>query len=276
MSKLTLTFCLTLALLLGNSQQCLAEAPRWYEVELALIGYQDEQRINHENWSDILINESNLEAAINEQQPWAWLNWWNTNHSPEGLFNIQKEPVSTALALETPFASSGIAFEDKAEKFSKYKSLKLVWSKKWRQPIPEKQFASADENLVKINLRNTLSINNSIDSKQPTLDIEITGELYLYRSRYLHLVTDLNVQHWQALNTASKLDKKALILPSHKNEIENIIPSTTSTPLIAINEIPLRAANVKQSRRMRSNELHYIDHPMLGILVRVLPIEEKQ
>ena len=31
---------------------------------------------------------------------------------------------------------------------------------------------------------------------------------------------------------------------------------------------------MKQSRRMRSKELHYIDHPMLGILVRVTPIEE--
>ncbi|MAS25712.1 MAG: hypothetical protein CMH99_10195, partial [Oceanospirillaceae bacterium] len=27
-------------------------------------------------------------------------------------------------------------------------------------------------------------------------------------------------------------------------------------------------------RRMRSNELHYIDHPMLGIVIKITPIED--
>ncbi|MFT6154802.1 MAG: hypothetical protein ACJAYK_001842 [Crocinitomicaceae bacterium] len=31
--------------------------------------------------------------------------------------------------------------------------------------------------------------------------------------------------------------------------------------------------SLKQSRRMRSKEVHYIDHPSLGVLIRILPIQ---
>ncbi len=37
-----------------------------------------------------------------------------------------------------------------------------------------------------------------------------------------------------------------------------------------------RTVAVRQSRRMRSTELHYIDHPLLGILVRITPYEFEQ
>src|SRR5690554_3569628 len=35
--------------------------------------------------------------------------------------------------------------------------------------------------------------------------------------------------------------------------------------------IPVRAGHIQLQRRMRSTELHYIDHPMLGVIVRVTP-----
>ena len=33
---------------------------------------------------------------------------------------------------------------------------------------------------------------------------------------------------------------------------------------------------MKQSRRMRSNETHYMDHPRFGIVARVTPYESEQ
>jgi hypothetical protein len=30
---------------------------------------------------------------------------------------------------------------------------------------------------------------------------------------------------------------------------------------------------LQQRRRMRSGELHYIDHPLLGVVVRIRPLE---
>ncbi len=68
----------------------------------------------------------------------------------------------------------------------------------------------------------------------------LEGTLRLYRGRYLHLQADLRYAD-------------PLLGPGEGFE-----------PL----RVPLR-----QSRRMRSGELHYLDHPRLGILVRVTPVE---
>ena len=284
-SKKLLTLLVSL-MLMTISNTTTAEAARWYEVEVALIGYQDSQKINHENWPEILINEDSTnvsddaQAALDEQEiePWSWLNWWNsTTEAESNLYNVQKPQalnLEPARILKTPFIETGIAFEDKVEKFQKTKGLQLIWSQKWQQPIPDKADATEVENAVKINFRTPLNFQQTLKSSSPLLEAEVIGEIYLYRSRYLHLVSALNIQHWQSLNSTSKLDKSIDILPNHPQNGVNIIPSNSSTPLTAINEIPLRAASVNQSRRMRSNELHYIDHPLLGILVRVTPLAD--
>jgi len=263
-----------------------AEAPRWYDVEVALIGYQDSMKINHENWPEILTNseqakitEDELNSLIpQEAAPWSWIGWWNNQNMPaHNLYNVQETlsaRPSPAPMLQVPFTEQGIAFEDKVKQFKKTKGLQLLWSQKWQQPIPEKSEATATENTVKINFRTPLNFQQALKTSTPLIEAEVTGEIYLYRSRYLHLVSKLNIQHWQNLDNTGSLDKSIKLRLSHPQNNANIIPSNSSTPLIAINEIPIRAAIVNQSRRMRSNELHYIDHPMLGILVRVIPRAE--
>ncbi len=278
-----LSYCLFIvsSLFIGISHSTLAsaESPRWYDIELALIGYQDSQKINHENWPEIIVEKQLINVQEDlpltpQEDPWAWLNWWNNhNEAPVGLYNIQKKMTNTPSSLEIPFTNQGPAFVDKINKFEKTKGLQLVWSKKWRQPIPEKAKATLDENLVIIDIKKVLNFKQALKSSAALVEIEVSGQVHLYRSRYLHLVSDLKVQHWQSLESNNQLDKSTNTLPSHLNYKENIIPSNRSTPLTAINEIPLRAAIIKQSRRMRSNELHYIDHPMLGVLVRVTPVQ---
>jgi hypothetical protein len=263
-----------------------AEAPRWYEVEVALIGYLDNQSISHEHWPEILIKDQPDDdlvsdtTLINEgtSDPWQWINWWNNQaESSHDLYNVKDVQASnrvTVPKLRTPFAERGIAFESTIKRFTKTNGLQLIWSRKWQQPIPEKEENELAENAVRINFRTPLNFQKTLRSTAPLLEAEITGELYLYRSRYLHLVSNLNIQHWQSLNNNSAINKSIHSLPSHSNNNGNIIPSNGSSPLTTIDEIPLRAASVKKSRRMRSNELHYIDHPLLGILVRVTPLAD--
>jgi hypothetical protein len=263
-----------------------AEAPRWYEVEVALIGYQDNKNISNEHWPEILIKDQPSDDLVSDTtllnkaiaDPWQWINWWNNQEeSSHGLYNVKRVPASNRVTipkLSTPFAEQGIAFENTIERFSKTHELQLIWSRKWQQPIPEKDETELAENAVKINFRTPLNFQKTLRSSAPLIEAEVTGELYLYRSRYLHLVSNLNIQHWQSLNNNSAIDKSMHVLPSHSNNNDNIIPSNSSSPLTAIDEIPLRAARVNKSRRMRSNELHYIDHPLLGILVRVTPLAD--
>jgi len=77
----------------------------------------------------------------------------------------------------------------------------------------------------------------------------IQGTLKLILGRYLHIHTDL-------------------IYKRPKSAYRQNLPVLHSKPF---NEF-----EIKSQRRMRSNELHYIDHPLLGILVTVSPIEASE
>lgn len=72
------------------------------------------------------------------------------------------------------------------------------------------------------------------------------GYLRVYRERFLHLVTDLRYRRPTSLDA------------------ENRYPYLEGAEPIFV---------MQDSRRMRSGELHYLDHPVLGILVRITPVE---
>ncbi|MCK5002352.1 MAG: hypothetical protein KAJ92_02530 [Gammaproteobacteria bacterium] len=74
----------------------------------------------------------------------------------------------------------------------------------------------------------------------------VQGTLKLILGRYLHIHTDLL---YKRLNKSYSPDSPAL----HNRKFDEF--------------------EIKSQRRMRSNELHYIDHPLLGILVIVSPIK---
>lgn len=254
-----------------------AETPYWYDVEVALIGYQDSQQIDHETWPEV-IDHNSPELIENEQKtdqkPWNWIDWWNDKPSKTSQFNIHSSQyVNELKPLSKPFSEYGPAFSDKMTKFEKTKGMTVVWSKKWRQPIQSKQQSTSRDNTMAIAIKAPLNLTDTISTGKALDEIEINGNIHLYRSRYLHIVSELQVQHWRTLANAHELDK-GLTSP-HSSQLlgKNIIPSSSSSPLTTIDKIPLRAAHVNQSRRMRSNELHYIDHPMLGILVRVTPAD---
>ncbi|MCB1735834.1 MAG: hypothetical protein H6981_08975 [Gammaproteobacteria bacterium] len=80
---------------------------------------------------------------------------------------------------------------------------------------------------------------------------QLDGTLTLVLGRYLHLYTDL-------------IDRR-LITPDALH-FSNGMPPTYD------NGQALASFRVQLHRKMRSKELHYIDHPLLGILVKVLPV----
>jgi hypothetical protein len=79
---------------------------------------------------------------------------------------------------------------------------------------------------------------------------QLDGTVKVVLGQYLHLYTDLVLRR----------------------------PVTTET--LDDNQQSLRTNalyqfSIQKHRRMRSKELHYLDHPLLGILVQITPVEEK-
>jgi hypothetical protein len=112
---------------------------------------------------------------------------------------------------------------------------------------------------------------------------ELEGSISLSLQRYLHITTNLWLTHFvPASASASTVEP---IKPTEPVTVENwpTLPTfplqklmTTDTSNTAVTEKKYQVDEIitnKQSRRMRSYETHYIDHPRFGILVRFIPLD---
>lgn len=232
-----------------------ATAAPWYRVEVILIAYQDEQLIGDEQWPDALpLPEASFKAPdlrwwhtppVNQHN--AWLAGFGFRTAPPSSWDLPLQPLPT------------LHLQAEAERLQKQKNMNVIWHQAWVEPIQEQEQA----------ILHPLDIRFS-----DQLDIRLSGNLSLHRSRFLHLSTDLVIQHFQP--------QPAPVLPeleTQSSDVRNDYLSDLLTQAAIESslagetaEIPVRAAHIHQSRRMRSGELHYIDHPLLGIVVKVVPV----
>ena len=192
-------------------------------------------------------------------------------------------------ATPTPFVTlprSAREFDGKAAYMQRTGKYRTLFHHSWLQPV-------VDE-------RNALPIvlDRSGDSGDwPRLQ----GSIKLYLSRYLHLETNL----W--LNTdgsylpgewrmpAPPLGPVSLLVAERTTvgQAEAAPGSDASEPggVFSAERLPpgqevaeeaepepvygfRHAVLMQQKRRMRSKEVHYLDHPMLGVVVRLNPVDE--
>jgi len=81
-------------------------------------------------------------------------------------------------------------------------------------------------------------------------------------ARYLHFYGDLDYQRPIVNNDVTTDTIDASVDTSAQN---------TKADLISQQSYPMQT-----HRRMRSKELHYIDHPLVGILVQINPTEKAE
>lgn len=112
----------------------------------------------------------------------------------------------------------------------------------------------------------------------------LDGTIELVVSRYLHIHADLYFTRsveWDEAVMARGRGADALAGVASDGEAadddEDAPPATEAiAPAIARgpDDEAMLSFPFRQSRRMRSGELHYLDHPLIGILVLVTPYEE--
>ncbi|WP_417513922.1 CsiV family protein [Marinobacter sp.] len=102
---------------------------------------------------------------------------------------------------------------------------------------------------------------------------EIEGNITIDRQRYLHVAVHLN--HWQ--------EAKVTASPTTQGDAGQA-PGTTSatTPATGAEltlqpEVPLELLTwIRETRRMRSEEIHFLDSPTIGVLVFFRKVEANQ
>jgi hypothetical protein len=230
---------------------------RWYQIEILIFSHALANNDEKEIWSKNLglkypKNIVELKNTSQGEQPFTLLN--SNQHS----FNsIKKRLVNT-------------------------RGFRQLFHRAWRQPIGKRN------NSESILIRG----GNQFDNHY-----ELEGSIKLGLERYLHITTDLWLSTF--VNKAEQGDRQWPILPrvpihSSATQISNIDPNTSvdysADNLLSITKdeaenmsssenpfLDLGSNNyavnqtiaLRQSRRMRSNELHYIDHPLMGVLVKI-------
>ncbi|TFH41194.1 MAG: hypothetical protein E4H01_15335 [Lysobacterales bacterium] len=104
------------------------------------------------------------------------------------------------------------------------------------------------------------------DGSKAALD----GTLRMHRARYLHVQADLLYYRPLASDAsaaaAPDTDASAALLANSSDTalIEQLMAQAEATP---------KLFRLTESRRMRSREVHYLDHPLFGVVVEVRPVE---
>ncbi|MCK4950355.1 MAG: hypothetical protein KAS48_00950 [Gammaproteobacteria bacterium] len=134
------------------------------------------------------------------------------------------------------------------------------------------------------NILGNENIGNQVDepgdnSSKATEDLleQIEGTIKISRARYLHVWTDLIYRIPSAdienisYNTNSQ-DTYLQEMDTMNSYASNADFDTINTNQDAYSQ-PLANFRLQDHRRMRSKELHYIDHPLFGVIVIAMPYE---
>ena len=88
---------------------------------------------------------------------------------------------------------------------------------------------------------------------KPPQNWTLEGFLKVEVDFYLHITADINVMNMSLAQLATQQ-----LLPVDAEQ----------------DAIQLKTINLKQDRRVRSKEIHYFDHPYMGMIIRILPYKK--
>lgn len=211
----------------------------------------------------------NIDVVIFEDASGRYLNseqWPIVHHledlSPADPTGLESNPLSTEQPATKPATKpvdkaadnqqdspdiniTHHASDALAEHIAKLKSsarYNILLQQSWQQT------GLSDTDAINVHIDTTTAA-ESPENDNNKLESSLQGTLKLILGRYLHLHTDLLYKRpKQSYDSIS-----ATLRDRSYNEFE-----------------------IKSQRKMRSNELHYIDHPLIGILVLVTPIKQPE
>lgn len=211
---------------------------------------------------------------------------------PEPVDTINKPATAQPELTPRPFTIlplSGGAFDGKTNYLQRRGGYRILFHQRWIQPVH-----SAGKAVP-------IVIDPSGDSGDwPALQ----GTIKIHIARFLHLDTNLwlNTQGEYLPSDSWRMPAPPLGPPSVivEEQVETPSPSETATSQIIspAGTIPASAEDssmdvqqteepepvypwrhavlVKEERRMRSNEIHYLDHPLLGLVVTFTPLDAER
>jgi len=281
------------------------EEDRWYNVELIIFSRTAAAAANSESWEPFPTLEypdsyrflgypesdsAQGKTPIVPDEPDAAA-LTNSDSSDQILDPNQVSPIKPRLR-PTPFVRLGQdqwEFAQRARRMAQSGRYDILFHERWNQPFVSRQLT-----------RPIILDQSGYTQDWPKLQ----GSITLYLSRYLHLETNfwLNTMgsylpgDWQM--PAAPLGPSPYPVAKEDEESDSVVPQehtqsvterasdSEPTPGFSFEseatidagpQYPWRhAVALKQTRKMRSKEVHYLDHPMMGVIVLVTPISSEE
>ncbi|HCG79749.1 CsiV family protein [Thalassolituus sp. UBA2590] len=291
-------------------------ATEHYRVEVMLFTYLDENSAREEHWPLLKeraeAEEAAIAAALEEDTSAMAESEPGIVKSEEGMAGDANPGVLQVSAEESSELNSDasdemnsaeedtdstppvtllddLEFANAVNRFGYRSDMKVVWHQAWIEELQDS--ANAYDHEV------------TASYEEENFRIDISGSFNLYRSRYIHIRPDLEVDQLiftipadapLSGETTENTEEGAMTMAVTSDTISDNIGNSDALPGVEgqmtilppdqgiTNEpvaepepewIPLRAAKIERSRRMRSGEVHYLDHPLLGMVVKVTPYE---
>lgn len=256
-----------LILLAAGVQPALAEIAdvRWYDVEVILFAQSNQDYRNSETWP-IDYTPPDMENA-RELLPQE---------------KAQRDPARpTAFRL---LDLDELKLDADAKRIDAAQDLQLMGHFGWRQPGLPQQGALAvriDQALFeRIKSMNMAAAEQAVEMEQGEMAMQpqIEGTLRLILSRYLHIETDLLFKEPLDEQPMNSDAQQANVLLFSEPATPTATGQNAQPDLFALAEenaaqAPYRVYFMHQSRRMRSSEMHYLDHPVFGMAIKVFPYQ---
>jgi hypothetical protein len=232
-----------------------AEDVRYYDFEIIIFESVDHENKISEVWkNDVVIDPPETFVTLGQPYPGPMPKEFNPKFTfkllPQNAYRLSEEAKlieadnNYRILLHTAWRQPGMSEET---------ALPIHLHKEFSVTTPSQTTAIATTpDMPAVNLpapRETTTITRSI----------LDGYLKIILSRYLHAEFNLVYKTGLPYNPVT-----STIKPEATDEETDT--TQTAGPVIV-------SYHLQQSRKMRSKEIHYIDHPVIGVVILAWPVE---
>jgi hypothetical protein len=241
---------------------------RYYDIEFILFEHTDSKNRQAEDWQARRLPAESEQAELSHELGQPFMIEAESPYDPESMFTLLPDQDKKLL--------------DDAKLIEKSQNRRILAHLAWRQPgLPKEQAiwvqfkkqlastASDDTSVVKpSDLISASSETTSIDflTGKQHFQPYVEGKIKVMLARYLHV--DTHIMYF------------ATPAPSESEKIVNHEENTVTYSDIELdqeNDEEPEVFLLKQlRRRIRSTELHYLDNPVMGMLLLITPYEKPE
>ncbi len=246
------------------------EDARWFQVELILFAQRNGGPLDAEQWPDIAgptLPDTLLELHLPQDASTA-KNRVSANATSRSSENRLKLPPAYQI-----LGDDALQLTDTVKKLQRSSRFTPLLHIAWQQPTYNRQQAQPIffmEGMDKpLSIKASGTITPGSDNKIGPPNPLFVGSVTLSVERYLHLAADLFYRQPVAQQLAIPISDLDLWYDRPYPTLKE--PQGPAYRLKSWQA--MRGFQLKESRRMRSKEIHYLDHPFMGLVVVITPVE---